>query len=128
MTPPSAQDARTSPASPGRKPDVARADPTCAAFALRLLQLVDPRRRAAVERALFVSRGLLRQDLEGVPQLGVAAALLVGREVALEHAAVGPESLDAGLDIGPPGLGQRLRRGRRVLELEAEAERGHAEA
>src|SRR6059036_2760558 len=35
-------------------------------------------------------------SLERIPQLGVAARLLVRREVALEHAALGTERLDAG--------------------------------
>src|SRR5579871_1426703 len=105
----------------------AKGDSTESNFTLRRLKFVNAGRGAAVERALLVGRGVLRQVLEGVPQLGVAAALLVGREVALEHAAVGAERLDAGLDVGAPGLGQLLRRGRCILELEAEAERGHAE-
>src|SRR5262245_51917825 len=95
--------------------------------ALRRDHAVDPRGGAAVERLLLVGRGAGGDALEGVPQLGVAARLLVGREVALEHAAVGSERLDAGLDIGPPGVGQLLRGGRRVTLVETEAERGHAE-
>src|SRR6185436_3493960 len=96
--------------------------PRSGASQLRIDQPIHLRRRAAVERRLLCGRHIFRQVLEGVPQFGVAARLLVGREVALEHAAVDAERLDAGFDIGPPGLRELLRRGRRLLEFEAEAE------
>src|SRR6266487_4378968 len=85
-------------------------------------------RLAAVERLLFRGRCTGSEALERIPQLGVAARLLVRREVALEHAALGTERLDAGLDIRPPRGGQRLRRRRHVALMEVEAERWHADA
>ena len=91
-------------------------------------QAIHPRRGAAVERLLVGRRRAGGDPLEGVPQLGVAAGLLVRREVALEHAAVGAERLDARLDVLAPRRGEFLGRRRRVALVEVEAERGHADA
>jgi len=66
--------------------------------------------------------------LERVPQLGIPTGLLVRREVALEHATVGSESLDAGLDLLAPRGGELLGGRRRLALGEIEAERGHADA
>src|SRR6516164_11869900 len=91
-------------------------------------QAVHPRRGAAVERLLFRRRGARGDALERIPQLGVAAGLLVRREIAFKHAAVGPKGFDAGLDILAPRRGEVFGRWRRVALVEAEAERGHADA
>jgi hypothetical protein len=72
----------------------------------RYRQAVHPSCSAAVERRLFGCRRASGYALESVPQLGVAAGLLVRREVALEHAAIGTEGLDAGLDILAPCCGK----------------------
>src|ERR1700730_13927995 len=77
-------------------------------------EAVDPRCGAAVERRLFGRRDAGGDALEGVPQLGVAAGLLVRREVALEHAAVDAAGFDAGLDILAP-CGGEVPRGRTHL-------------
>ena len=90
-------------------------------------QPIDLRRGAAVERRLLCCRCVGGDALERVPQLGVAAGLLVRREVALEHAAVDAERLDAVLDIRPPGRGEILGPGRHVAFMEVEADRYHAE-
>ncbi len=79
---------------------------------LRYTHPIDPGRGPAIERRLLARRRSGGHVLEGVPQLGVAAGLLVGREIALEHAAVDAECLDAGLDIGAPRRRQLLRRRR----------------
>src|SRR5689334_1026055 len=85
------------------------------------------RRGAAVQCLLLRSRCIRGDPLERVPQLGIAAGLLVRREVALEHAAVDAERLDAGLDVLTP-RGRQVLRGRRQLALvEVEAERHHAD-
>src|SRR5712691_7426343 len=95
---------------------------------LRRGDSVDAGGSAAVERPLLGGRGAGRDALEGVPQLGVAAGLLVRREVALEHAALGAERLDARLEIHPPCGGEVLGRRRYLALGEIEAERGHADA
>src|SRR5437899_2566726 len=77
------------------------------------LELVDAGRRAGEQRLLFVSRRFGRQPLERIPQHAIATGDLVDREVALEHAAVGPEQLYARVDPGPERVGQSLRAGRR---------------
>src|SRR4029077_13273585 len=46
---------------------------------------VHPRCGAAVECRFFRRRGTRGNTLEGVPQLGVAARLLVRRKIAFEH-------------------------------------------
>src|SRR5215468_9781822 len=51
-------------------------------------------RRAAEQRRLLVRRSAGRDPLERVPDHPIAANLLVGRKIALEHAAPGPERLD----------------------------------
>src|SRR6516225_91853 len=84
-------------------------------------QVVHPRRSAAVEGLLFRCRRTGSDALEGVPQLGVAAGLLVRRKVALEHAAIGAKSLDARLDILAPGGGELFRGWRQVALVEVEA-------
>src|SRR5262249_45365722 len=73
-------------------------------------------------------RGARGDALERVPQLGIPTRLLVRRKVALEHATVGSESLDAGLDILAPRDGELLGGRRRFALAEIEAERGHADA
>ena len=65
--------------------------------------------------------------LERVPERVVAEALLVDREVALEHAAVGSEQLDRGLDGGLPRLGE-LGRARPGRSVEAEPVDRHPHA
>src|SRR5271166_3641757 len=64
--------------------------------------------------------------LEGAPQRRVAAAALVDREVALEHRALGTESSDAGLEIGPPSRGQLLGARRQFAHVMGEPEHPHA--
>src|SRR6266404_559016 len=54
-------------------------------------------RGAGEQGALVVGRGAGDDALEGVPQCPVADRHLVDRKVALEHAALGTEQLDAGL-------------------------------
>src|SRR5262249_7445502 len=78
------------------------------------------------QRCLFGHGIAGGEALEGVPERLVAAAALVDREVALEHAAFGPERLDAGLDIGTPRRGKLLRaRGDRP-GMHIKAEETHA--
>src|SRR5215813_11749218 len=67
---------------------------------------VHPCRGAAVECRLFHRRGTGGNTFESVPQLGVAARLLVGRKVALKHAAIWAKGLDAGLDVLTPRRGK----------------------
>src|SRR5258707_7535858 len=73
-------------------------------------QPVKPRRGASEKIGLFRCRGAACEPLERVEQHRIAARTLVDRKVALEHAAVGAEILDAGLDIGPPCAGHLARR------------------
>src|SRR5262249_5118449 len=75
-------------------------------------EAIEPRRRAGEEGCLLVGGIALGHVLEGVPERAVGAGKGVDREVALEHATLGAERLDAALDVGPPFFGQ-LRRGRR---------------
>ena len=75
---------------------------------LRHRQAIHPSRRPAVQGLLLRGRGAGGDVFEGVPQFGVAAGLFVGWEVALEHAAVRAERLDAGFDVLAPGVGQFL--------------------
>src|SRR6266478_5089614 len=72
-------------------------------------QAVKPRRGAGEEIGLFRCGGAAREPLEGVEQHRIAAGTLIDREIALEHAAVGAEIRDAGVDIGPPGIGHLTR-------------------
>src|SRR5664279_6263399 len=76
------------------------------------LQPVNLRRRLREQRGLLGLAVLRAEALEGVEDHLIAALALVGRKIALEHAAVGTERLDAGLDIGTPRRGGLLRRGR----------------
>src|SRR5471032_1074008 len=90
-------------------------------------QLVDAACRARKQGRLFGRRRLGGQPLEGIPQHAEARGDLVDREIALEHAALGAEQLDAGLDPGLVGLGERLGARRRRLLVEFEEAQGHAE-
>src|ERR1700736_1746273 len=76
------------------------------------LQPVEPRRGAGEQVGFLGRRGAARQPFERVEQHRIAARALVDRKVALEHAAIGAEILDAGVGIGPPGIGHLTRRGR----------------
>ena len=75
--------------------------------------------------AFSVVRASGRQALERVPHHGIAAHPLVDREVALEHAAVGAERLDAGLHERPPCRGEFARGRRQRLLVEREAADRH---
>src|SRR5262252_670350 len=90
-------------------------------------ETVDALCRATEQLSLLVGRVAGSQTFEGVPQDGVARTDAVRREVALEHAAVGAERRDAGLEIGLVGLRQLLRRGRRLARMEVEHAEQHAE-
>src|SRR5213596_653883 len=66
------------------------------------LQPVKLRRRPREQRGLLrfaVRRG---QPLEGVEDHLIAALAFIRRKIALEHASVRPEGLDAGFDVGTP--------------------------
>ena len=76
-------------------------------------QPIHPVRRAAEDRFLLGGRRAGGQALEHVPQRRHADAHLLDRIVALDHAAVGTEQVDAGLDVRPPVAGERLGRWRR---------------
>src|ERR1700716_4505640 len=80
-------------------------------LASRQVQLVDARCSARKQGSLLGGRGLGRQPLESIPQHAVAGGDLVDREVALEHAAIGAEQLDAGLDQGLEGVCKHMRAG-----------------
>src|SRR5439155_5445983 len=90
-------------------------------------ETVDALCRAAEQLGLLVGRGAGCQAFEGVPQDGVARTDAVRREVALEHAAVGAEGCDAGLDIGLVGARQLLRGRRCLARVEVEHAEQHAE-
>jgi len=90
-------------------------------------QAVYPRGSAAVECGLFRRRRARGYALERVPQFGISARLLVGRKVALEHAAVGTKGFHAGLDILAPRRSEVFGGRRPVALVEIEAERGHAD-
>src|SRR5690242_10997077 len=81
-------------------------------------------RCAAVQRHLFRCRCAGCYAFESVPQLGVATGLLIGRKVALEHAPVDTERIDAALDIRPPRRCQILG-GRRCLTFMKVKTNGH---
>src|SRR6267378_4292596 len=72
-------------------------------------QSVKPRCGAGEEIGLFRCGGAAREPLKCVEQHRIAAGTLIDREIALEHAAVGAEIRDAGVDIGPPGIGHLTR-------------------
>src|SRR5215472_5153064 len=94
-----------------------------------LIQPIELQRGVVEHRVLLVIGVALRDTLECVPQIGIAAHSLVDREIAFEHGLVGAERLDTGVQIGSPGLGELL--GGRRLGLLADLEahqRRHAEA
>src|SRR5437588_4527370 len=72
-------------------------------------ETVKPRRGAGEQIGLFRCRGAAREAFERVEQYRIATRPLVDREVDLEHAAARTEILDAGVDIGPPGIGHLSR-------------------
>src|SRR3954454_22516600 len=91
---------------PPRKPGPARMDPVVHTSPRWLLwqpapldQTVHALRRAAKELRLFVGRVTGCQAFEGVPQHRVARTDAVRRKIALEHAAIGAERRDTGLEI-----------------------------
>src|SRR5215475_12361185 len=67
----------------------------CRQIALSDAEAVEARCGAGEEIGLFRDRGAARETLEGVEQHGIAAGALIDREIALEHAAVRAERLDA---------------------------------
>src|SRR6266550_6446337 len=100
---------RTRPVRTSSKKDVKIQAPSSP---LAQIQPVKIRRRLREQRGLL-SFAVWRGDtFEGVEDDLIAALALVRRKIALKHAAVGTEGLDAGLDIGPPRRGGLLRRGR----------------
>src|ERR1051325_1296355 len=91
------------------------------------IQPIEPLRRPQKQIRFLTRARAFRENLAGIPEHRIAIRALVDREVALEHRARRPERRNAGLDVGLPGIGQRLR-GRRIGKLlEAEAADAHAE-
>jgi hypothetical protein len=70
-----------------------------------LLKPVKPRRGAREEIGFFGRRSAARQPLERVEQHRIAARAFVDRKITLEHAAMGTETLQAGVDLGSPRIG-----------------------
>src|SRR5262249_19529054 len=66
------------------------------------VQAIHPSRRAAEQGQLLFGGRTCRDVLKGVPQRRRADAHLFHGEIALEHATVWPEVLDAGLQVGAP--------------------------
>src|SRR6516165_3114067 len=91
-------------------------------------QLIKLPCRIAEQQRLLVRGGAGGEPLERVPISRVAAGKLVDRKVALEHATLGTERGKAGLDIGPPRVGEFLRRGRALAVVKREAVDAHADA
>src|SRR3970040_1307205 len=88
-------------------------------------QSIGPARRAAEQRQLLVGGGAGGDALERIPHRCVAGAHLLHGKVALEHAAVRSEELDARPHVGPP-VGREPGRGRRRLHgLVAERRQPH---
>src|SRR5689334_22004912 len=84
-------------------------------------QSIEIRRRLREQRGLLALAEVGGKALECVEDHLIAGLALVGREIALEHAAVGTKRLDACLDIWLPGRGAlvRVRRLRPFMETEA---------
>ena len=89
------------------------------------LQPVKVRRGLGEHRRLLRLAVLRGEALEGVEDHLIAALAFVRRKIALEHASIGSEGLDAGLYIGPPRRGG-LFRGRRLRpQMKVIAEQAH---
>src|SRR5262249_54278364 len=65
---------------------------------------------------------------EGIPVDRIGGGELVDGEVALEHAALGPERLYAGFDVGSPSICQVHGRWRTFAVMEPETVDAHAHA
>src|ERR1700744_2039264 len=92
------------------------------------MQPLEIRRRPREQLSLLALAEIGGDALEGVEDHLVAALALIRREVALEHAAVGAERLDAGFEIGFP-RSRRLLGVRRLRPfMEAETGQPHGEA
>src|SRR2546421_5436341 len=88
---------------------------------------IDALRRTEEQIGFLGSARALGEQLAGVPEHRIAVRALVDREVALEHATRWAERRDAGFDVWPPSVRERLR-GRRFGRLfETEAADAHAE-
>src|SRR5262245_55582840 len=94
---------------------------------IRQLQPIEILRRLVEQRGLLTLAVVRRKPLEGVEDDLVAALAFIRREIALEHAAVDAERLDAGLDIGLPGCSRLLGVRRLRPFMEAEARQHHGE-
>src|SRR3712207_6977288 len=92
-----------------------------------LWQAIDVARGAGEQCCLLALAVGASQALERVPDAAIARHALVYGEVALEQAAVRPEQVDAGRDVGAPRVRQRLRRRGRHRLVEAEAADVHGE-
>ena len=90
-------------------------------------QPIRPLRRTAEHLCLLVGRRAGGQALERVPQHRIAGTDPVGGKIALEHPAVRPERLDAGLDIGSLGGREFGRGGRFRARMKIEPPNTHAE-
>src|ERR1700677_1242406 len=74
------------------------------------IKAIEARGGAAEQIGLFRGTRVLGEQFACVPERCVAVRTLVHGEVALEHAAIGAERFDAGLDIGFPRGGESFRR------------------
>src|SRR5690348_14708390 len=91
------------------------------------LEPVEIRCRLREQRGLLAVVVAGGKPLEGVEDHLIAGLALIRREVALEHAAVRAECLDACLDIGLPRRGGLFRVRRLRPFMEAEARQHHCE-
>src|ERR1700759_1136058 len=94
---------------------------------LRLIefQSIEIRGGPGEQRGLLALAEIRSQTLEGVEDHLIAGLALVGREVALEHAAVRTERLDACLYIRLPRRGALLGVRRLRAFVQAEARQHH---
>src|SRR3954454_16323229 len=88
-------------------------------------EAIEGRRSLREQRGLLGLAVLRGKPLEGVEDHLIAALALVGRKVALEHRAIGPERLDACLYIRPPGGCGLVRRWRLVPQVEVITKEAH---
>src|SRR3712207_5640573 len=89
-------------------------------------QSIDRRGRTAEQLSLVFRRAAGRQPFECVPHHGVAEHALVDWKVALKHATLRSEKLDASFDIRPPRVREHDRGWWQRVLIEREATYPHS--
>src|SRR5690606_32729618 len=97
----------------------------CVRWSQNMIEAIEPSSTAREQVLLFLVAQRRCNALHRVPANGITITALVDREIAFEHASIGPEHLDDVLDPWTPCPCKHLRRWGLRLVFEPETGKAH---